>query len=41
MLDADGKILEVEQIYKEQLGKNEEVKVYNFQVEDWHTFSLF
>ena len=26
LLDADGKILEVEQIYKEQLGKNAEVK---------------
>lgn len=40
LLDADGKILEVEQIYKEQLGKNEEVKVYNFQVEDWHTYHV-
>ena len=40
LLDADGKILEVEQIYKEQPGKNEEVKVYNFQVEDWHTYHV-
>ena len=32
--------LEVEQIYKEQLGKNEEVTVYNFQVEDWHTYHV-
>ena len=40
LLDADGKILEVEQICKEQLGKNEEVKVYNFQVEDWHTYHV-
>lgn len=40
LLDADGKILEDEQIYKEQLGKNEEVKVYNFQVEDWHTYHV-
>ena len=40
LLDADVKILEVEQIYKEQLGKNEEVKVYNFQVEDWHTYHV-
>ena len=40
LLDADCKILEVEQIYKEQLGKNEEVKVYNFQVEDWHTYHV-
>lgn len=40
LLDADGKILKVEQIYKEQLGKNEEVKVYNFQVEDWHTYHV-
>ena len=40
LLDADGKVLEVEQIYKEQLGKNEEVTVYNFQVEDWHTYHV-
>ena len=40
LLDADGKILEVGQIYKEQLGKNEEVTVYNFQVEDWHTYHV-
>ena len=40
LLDADGKILEIEQIYKEQLGKNEEVTVYNFQVEDWHTYHV-
>ena len=40
LLDADGKILEAEQIYKEQLGKNEEVTVYNFQVEDWHTYHV-
>ena len=40
LLDADGKVFEVEQIYKEQLGKNEEVTVYNFQVEDWHTYHV-
>lgn len=40
LLDSDGKVLEVEQIYKEQLGKNEEVTVYNFQVEDWHTYHV-
>ena len=40
LLDSDGKILEVEQIYKEQLEKNEEVTVYNFQVEDWHTYHV-
>ena len=40
LLDADGKVLEAEQIYKEQLGKNEEVTVYNFQVEDWHTYHV-
>ena len=40
LLDADGKILEIEQIYKEQLEKNEEVTVYNFQVEDWHTYHV-
>ena len=40
LLDSDGKILEIEQIYKEQLEKNEEVTVYNFQVEDWHTYHV-
>ena len=40
LMDADGKILEIEQIYKEQLEKNEEVTVYNFQVEDWHTYHV-
>ena len=40
LLDSDGKVLEVEQIYKEQLEKNEEVTVYNFQVEDWHTYHV-
>ena len=38
--DADGKILEVEQIYKEYLEEDEEVTVYNFQVEDWHTYHV-
>ena len=40
LLDSDGKIFEIEQIYKEQLEKNEEVTVYNFQVEDWHTYHV-
>ena len=38
--NADGKILEVEQIYKEYLEEDEEVTVYNFQVEDWHTYHV-
>ena len=38
--NADGKILEVEQIYKEYLEEAEEVTVYNFQVEDWHTYHV-
>ena len=38
--DADGKIFEVEQIYKEYLEEDEEVTVYNFQVEDWHTYHV-
>ena len=38
--DANGKILEVEQIYKEYLEEDEEVTVYNFQVEDWHTYHV-
>ena len=36
LLDADGRVLETEQIYKESLEEDEEVTVYNFQVEDWH-----
>ena len=35
LLDADGRVLETEQIYKEYLEEDEEVTVYNFQVEDW------
>ena len=38
--NQDGKILEVEQIYKEYLEEDEEVTVYNFQVEDWHTYHV-
>ena len=38
--DANGMILEVEQIYKEYLEEDEEVTVYNFQVEDWHTYHV-
>ena len=40
LLDADGRVLETEQIYKEYLEEDEEVTVYNFQVEDWHTLVL-
>ena len=38
--NANGKILEVEQIYKEYLEEAEEVTVFNFQVEDWHTYHV-
>ena len=40
LLDADGRVLETEQIYKEYLEEDEEVTVYNFQVEDWHTYHV-
>ena len=40
LLDADGRVLETEQIYKESLEEDEEVTVYNFQVEEWHTYHV-
>ena len=40
LLDADGRVFETEQIYKEYLEEDEEVTVYNFQVEDWHTYHV-
>ena len=40
LLDADGRVLETEQIYKEYLEEDEEVTVYNFQVEEWHTYHV-
>ena len=39
LVDVEGKELSVEQIYREDLGQ-EEVSVYNFQVEDWHTYHV-
>ena len=39
LVDVEGKELPVEQIYREDLGQ-EEVSVYNFQVEDWHTYHV-
>ena len=39
LVDVEGKELQVEQIYREDLGQ-EEVSVYNFQVEDWHTYHV-
>ena len=39
-MDTDGRVLETEQIYKEYLEEDEEVTVYNFQVEDWHTYHV-
>lgn len=39
LVDVEGKELQVEQIYREDLGQ-EEVPVYNFQVEDWHTYHV-
>ena len=40
LLDADGRVLETEQIYKEYLEEDKEVTVYNFQVEEWHTYHV-
>ena len=40
LLDADGRVLETEQIYKEYLEEDEKVTVYNFQVEEWHTYNV-
>ena len=37
LVDNNGQVLRVEQIYREILD-NEGVRVYNFQVEDYHTY---
>ena len=37
LIDKNGNVVLVEQLYRENLG-DESVKVYNFQVEDYHTY---
>ena len=37
LVDNNGQVLRVEQIYREILD-NERVKVYNFKVDEWHTY---
>lgn len=38
LLGSDGKILTVNGIYREELQNDESRKVYNFKVEDYHTY---
>ncbi len=38
LLDAEGNILRVESVYREELHDSETCKVYNFQVEEYHTY---
>ena len=37
LIDKNGNVVLVKQLYRENLG-DESVKVYNFQVEDYHTY---
>ena len=37
LIDKNGNVVLVEQLYRENLG-DESVKVYNFQVDDYHTY---
>ena len=37
LIDKNGNVVLVEQLYRENLG-DESVKVYNFQVEEYHTY---